>query len=144
MVAGPAGMRCPDCASLRKTALYQIPPQRIAFAVIAGLVTGLVGAFLMSSLGFFVFFIGPMYGGIVAEAVLRAAGRKRGRVLEVIGVGSIVLGAALVLVPWLGLLRGAGAEEGATLVGFSLMGLAWPLLGFGLAISACYARLKYL
>lgn len=145
MVAGPAGMRCSDCASLRKTTLYQIPPQRIALAVLAGLVTGLPGALLMTALGFFVFFVGPIYGGIVAQAVLWASGRKRGRILEVIGIGSILLGAALTLLgPLLWTVRAAGAGGGGVHLGINLIGYAWPLLGFGLAISTCYARLKYL
>ena len=135
MVPGPAGMRCPDCASLRKTALYRITPARLALAVAAGLATGTVGAFLMTSLGFFVFFLGPLYGGAVAEAVLRAAGRKRGPALEVIGVGSIVAGGLLALA----LL--SGGFHGFPLV---LVRFAWPLIGFALAVSACYARLKYL
>lgn len=144
MIPGPAGMRCPDCASLRKTALYQIAPARLALAVVAALVTGVVGAFLMTALGFFVFFVGPLYGGFVAEAVLRAAGRKRGRVLEVIGVGGIIVGALLVLLPMLFALRAVvpGAPASAMMVG-GLARLVWPLIGFGLAISACYARLKF-
>ena len=139
MVSGPAGMRCPDCASLRKTALYKIHPARLALAAVAGLVTGLVGAWLLTIVSFFVFFLGPLYGGFVAEAVLRAAGRKRGRALEIIGVGSIVLGALWVCLPrLLALLGPAGPSP------YAGLSLAWPLIGFGLAISTCYARLKSL
>jgi hypothetical protein len=157
MVAGPAGMRCPDCASLRTTALYRIAPSRLALALFAGLITGIIGAFLMSMISFFVFFVGPLYGGVVAEAVLRAAGRKRGRVLEVIGVGSIVLGALLTLgLPLLiGVLfaaHGTPAHSAplqpspgpAIGLGMGMFRIVWPLIGFGLAVSACYARLKYL
>lgn len=143
MIPGPAGMRCPDCASLRNTALYQIAPARLALAVVAALVTGILGAFLMTSLGFFVFFIGPLYGGFVAEAVLRAAGRKRGKILEIIGVGGIVAGALLVLLPLLFALRAAVPGTPSPPLMMSLASLAWPLVGFALAISACYARLKY-
>ena len=142
MVPGPAGMRCPDCAALRKTALYRIHPARLLLAALTGLVTGVLGAFLMTFTGFFVFFLGPLYGGFVAEAVLRAAGRKRGRALEVIGVGGILVGAAVTLLPpLLSLPHAAGAGPGG---GLALAGLLWPLVGFGLAVSACYARLKYL
>ncbi len=156
MVPGPAGMRCPDCASLRKTALYQIAPARLILAVLAGLITGIIGAFLMSGVSFFVFFVGPLYGGVVAEAVLRAAGRKRGRVLEVIGVGSIVLGALLALAPFLAvaLFAGHGAPAQAPaasapglpapMLGAEMTGFVIPLIGFALAVSTCYARLKYL
>ncbi len=137
MVSGPAGMRCRDCASLRTTALYQIPPWRLALATAAGLVTGIVGAYLITMIGFFgffVFFVGPIYGGIVAEAVLRSAGRKRGLALEIIAVGSIVIGAVLSIAPTL--------LHSHSLV--AIVRYAWPLVGIGLAISTCYGRLKYL
>lgn len=150
-------MRCPDCASLRGNTLYKIPPARLALAAVAGVVTGIVGAFIMAQISFFVFFIGPIYGGIVAEAVLRSAGRKRGRVLEVIGVGGIVLGAIVVCVGPLVLLAlsahaGAGAAHasptapsagGGFMAAAGLLGILWPLVGCGLGISTCYARLKY-
>ena len=138
MISSPVGMRCPDCASLRASPLYRIPPLRLLLAIVAGLVTGVVGAWLMTMLGFFVFFVGPLYGGFVAEAVLRSAGRKRGRILEVIGVGSIALGALWVCLPRLGLALHAGTASP-----FTGLSLAWPLVGFALAISACYSRLKY-
>jgi hypothetical protein len=175
MVAGPAGMRCPDCASLRKTALYQIPPHRLAFAVVAGLVTGIIGAVLMPYISFYVIFAGPIYGGVVAEAILRAAGRKRGRVLEVIGVGSIVVGALVACIGpiLMTMLFAHGVQPPphtahpvnaqptqddpdtdadttpspnigpALLFSSGLMGLPLTLLGCGLGISTCYARLKY-
>ena len=142
MIPGPAGMRCPDCSSLRKTALYQISPARLALAFVAALVSGVVGAFLMTSLGFFVFFLGPLYGGFVAEAVLRASGRKRGRVLEVLGVGGIVAGALLVLLPMFFAIRAVVPGAPSPLVMMGLTRLAWPLVGFALAIWACEARLK--
>lgn len=139
MVSSPVGMRCRDCASLRGSPLYQISPIRLMLSAIAGLITGLIGAWMMTMLGFFVFFVGPLYGGLVAEAVLRAAGRKRGQALEIIGVGSIALGALWTCLPRLMLFLHAGAT--APLSGLSL---AWPIVGFALALSACYSRLKFL
>ena len=146
-------MRCPDCASLRGSALYQVHPGRLGLAVVAGLVTGLIGAIILTVVSFFVFFIGPAYGTAVAEVVLRASGRKRGRIIETIGIGSIVFGALVVFAPRLLLLlgvgiphAGAGALPGPAgyFWGYSLFGILWPLIGFGLAISACFYRLRYL
>lgn len=148
-------MRCLDCASLRGNALYKIPPARLALAIAAGVVTGVVGAYIMAQISFFVFFIAPIYGGIVAEAVLRSAGRKRGRILEVIGIGGIVLGAILTCLGPLALVAlsaHAGAAAGAPLtepttggrvLAGGFLAIVWPLVGCGLGISTCYARLKY-
>jgi hypothetical protein len=138
MVSTPVGMRCPDCASLRSSPLYQIHPARLALSAIAGLAIGVVGGLLLPDVYFFVFFVGPAYGALVAEVVLRAAGRKRGRSLEIIGVGSIILGALLVFIPrLLPLLRHPAAMN------MDALGLLWPAVGFALAISTCYSRLKF-
>lgn len=155
MIPGPAGMRCPDCASLRGSTLYKVHPARLALAIIAGLVTGVIGAMILTAVSFFVFFIGPIYGTIVAEAVLRASGQKRGRLLETIGIGSIVIGGLVVfsriLLPMIGMANAVsqGGGPGAApplgfVLSYSLMGMVWPLIGIGLAISACFYRMRHL
>lgn len=137
MVSGPAGMRCPDCSSLRGSALYKIHPARLILTAAAALVIGILGAFVLSFVSFFVFFIGPAYGGFVAEVVLRFSGRKRGPLIEAVGVGSIVLGALIVLIPRF-------IKLPLEAIAPMLMTSIWPLLGIGLAVAACYGRLKYL
>jgi hypothetical protein len=150
MISGPAGMRCPECASLRSTALYKIHPARLALTAMAALVVGVIGAYVISSISFFVFLVGPFYGGVVAEVVLRVSGRKRGPVLEAIGIGSIVLGYLLTLMPTLIMITGSPHAVTATpaaapmMVGLGLSHTVWQLVGAALAISTCYGRLKYL
>jgi hypothetical protein len=153
MISGPAGMRCPDCASLRSTALYQIHPARLALAAVVGLAVGIFGAFACSMLNYWVIFAGPIFGGVEAEAILRASGRKRGLALEIIGVGSIVVGYLLVLLPTVIALFAphAPATPGAPQatpgldvgLAWGITGTVWHLIGAALAISACYGRLKY-
>ncbi len=138
-------MRCPDCASLRGSVLYKVEPHRLVLATIASLVAGIIGTFVLMSISFFVFFIGPAYGGIMAEIVLWCSGRKRGPAIEAIGVGGIVVGALLVMgrMFLLGLYRTlTGVPNPVDVVPFYVMGAVWPLIGVGLAISTCYYRLK--
>jgi hypothetical protein len=150
MIPGPAGMRCPECASLRSSSLYKIAPHRLLLTLIVGAVTGIGGALVLAEISWFVFIIGPMYGGFVAEVVLRAAGRKRGPIIEAIGVGSIIVGGVLVVVKaFLDMRALASVIPGAPELSGSLMTSAvtstiWPLIGVGLGASACYYRLKYL
>lgn len=147
MVSGPAGMRCPDCASLRSSALYQINPARLVLATVVGLVLGILGATIMWNLSFFVLFASPVYGAIVAEGVLRASGRKRGPIIEVIGIGSIIVGYLLVLLPTIGLFLGAAApaaQAASSALAWGIGSVVWHLLGAALAVSACYGRLKYM
>lgn len=155
MIPGPAGMRCPECASLKGSALYKVHPGRLILAIVAGLIVGVVGAMILTAIGFFVFFIGPVYGTAVAETVLRVSGRKRGRMIEAIGVGSIVVGALVTFGPLLLFSLGiVGAHAHAPAAGMSpmngfiagwgMISILWPLVGFGLAISTCFYRLRYL
>jgi hypothetical protein len=145
MIPGPAGMRCPDCASLRSTALYKIHPLRLALAVVAGLITAAIGSAILSVLTFWVIFAGPIYGGAVAEVILRASGRKRGPALEVIGVACIILAfLGHAVVPLLLIFTPVqGPARAALPMGYGVTSLLFQLLGCGLAVSACYARLKY-
>jgi hypothetical protein len=141
MIPGPVGMRCPECASLRSSSLYKIHPGRLALAAVCAMPVGILGAQLLSFTGFFVLIVGPMYGAVVAEIILRISGRKRGPALEAIGVGSIILGALITALPWL--LVTTGIATAAVPVGGMLPSL-WQLLGCALGASTCYGRLKYL
>lgn len=99
LVAGPVGMRCRDCASLRSSVLYQVKPERFALATVLGLAAGTgIGLLLQAISGvfmFFLFFVGPAIGGFLGELILRATGRKRGIKLEVLAGASVVVGAVI-------------------------------------------------
>ena len=143
-------MRCPDCASLKSSHLYQVSGGRLVLTIVLALVAGIAGAAIIDALGFFVFLIGPAYGAAVAEVVLRVSGQKRGTLIECIGVGSIVLGALIVLGDrFLGLSYASAAAQhlppGAItdILPGMVMSLEWRLLGIGLAISVCFTRLRY-
>ena len=96
MIVGPAGVRCRECASLRGSPLYQVSPARLILATLVALVVGVVGAAVLCFINFFVLFVAPVYGGVMAQAVTWASGRKRGPVLDAIAEStSIALGALL-------------------------------------------------
>ncbi len=139
-------MRCPDCSAIGATRLYQIGAGRLVLTALSTLIVALLGAVIVYSIGFFVFFLGPMYGVAVAEVALRVSGRKRGRIIEAIGVGSIVAGAVIVI--WFEILpilhlaaHGRSITGGDVLAAFG--GLAWPLIGVGLAVASCFSKLRY-
>jgi len=143
MIPGPAGTRCPDCASLRGSALFKVHPGRLALAIVVAVVLGLAGV-VVYNIPFFVFFIAPAYGAFLGDMVLRAAGRKRGRIIEVVAIGGLVLGGLVSLGPALlmAVFPAALAHSGMLL---SLAGSAiWKCVGLGLAIAACYGRVHYL
>jgi hypothetical protein len=99
LVQTPVGARCRDCADLRRPAQYTLDPLLLARAAGAALATavavGLLWAYLaprlLNLLGFFSFFAAIGYGWLVAEAMGRAARRRRGTWMRICAVASCVI-----------------------------------------------------
>ncbi|MCK9485798.1 MAG: hypothetical protein M0R73_03730 [Dehalococcoidia bacterium] len=105
MVHTPGGIRCPDCARLRRPPMYELAPLDYAKAFGVALVLapalGFVGALLIPGRGFGGFFlilalfVGSGAGTLVAEALRRATSGKRGPVMQAAAAATLV-GALLV------------------------------------------------
>lgn len=94
LVYTPVGTRCSSCAQLKALPTYQVGVRHIVLATLAGLSLALVGGVVWTFFrvgAFFLFWILPLYGLLVAEVVSRSANRKRGTVLASIAAASIVL-----------------------------------------------------
>lgn len=109
MVHTPGGIRCPDCALLRRPVMYQLAGtdyvRAIVAAVIVALPLGFVGALILppsNRANFLLLAIallaGVGAGAAIGEAMLWATRRKRGLPMQVIAVGGIVLAALLRMV----------------------------------------------
>ena len=87
----PVGYRCGDCVrgqqAMFETVLWR---DYLVAAVIALFLSGLAGVLLIS-LRWFVIFLAPMVGGVIAEVIRRAVNRRRGRYLAYAAVGAMVL-----------------------------------------------------
>lgn len=93
-VTTPVGMRCPDCAKLNKSQLFQPSVLEAIKVGLVALAAGMLGSWVfMYGLGFYTLFLSFAYGYAVGEAILRVANRKRGRKIEVIAGLAIVAGA---------------------------------------------------
>jgi uncharacterized membrane protein len=145
-VRTPVGYRCKACVSQQQqvfeTAVWY---DYLVAAVIAAPVATVAG-FLVMSLGFFVLFLAPVVGGVVAELVRVGVRRRRGRYLNLVAVGAFVLGCLPVIlspliIAGLSLLTGFGGR-GAVLGLGSLVTLIWPLVYTVIGASTLYARLR--
>ncbi len=138
MVHTPGGIRCPDCARLRRPPMYELAPSDYAKAVGVALVLaaafGFVGALLIPIRGFggffllLAFFVGSGAGAVVAEALTRVTRGKRGPVMQ--GIAAAALVGALVVRALL-----AGAPEA---IFTDIAGL----LIVGVGIVAAWGRLR--
>ena len=131
-VPGPVGMRCPGCASLRSSPLYQVSPGRFALAALAGVAAGTLAGFVLQAIGFFILFVAPLIGGLLGEVILRTTGRKRGPKLEFLAGASVVVGAGLSA-----LLTGYFSH-------FNPVSLAIFLLAVGLTAAAAVGKIRFM
>ena len=94
------GYRCPDCVREQQDKFYTGGNIDYVIAVVVALplslIAGAVFTFIIAGLGFFSwiisFFAAPATGGIIAEAVRRAVGRRRSRYLSTVVAACLVLG----------------------------------------------------
>ncbi len=89
-VRTPVGFRCPDCVRVQQDKFYTGGKLDYLIAVAVALPLSLIAAyvftFLIGNIGFLSWIIGflvaPPVGGLIAEAVWRAVGRRRSRHLN--------------------------------------------------------------
>jgi len=121
-VLTPIGYRCKDCVrnhqKVFETAEWYDYP--LAFVITA--VLSYLGSLLAAFIGFFIFFLAPVIGVIIAEAVRFAVRRKRSLRLFQLATLAAVLGSLPPLIPILVNL----------FLGSSLLGSMWNLLWQGL------------
>ena len=95
----PVGLRCRECAQLRRIPTYDLSPRHYTLALAAGLPSAIVGVILGNIFSRFLYI--PLIGGLViafavglltAEAISRATGHKRGVGLQVVAAICVVFG----------------------------------------------------
>ena len=142
MVATPVGMKCRNCATNRKSPLFQVRPERLLLAGLVSLIAG-AGAAVLGGIGFFVIIIGTAYGYFAGSVILKASGMKRGIKLEVVAGAGIVVGAiAFKLLPQIVAAR-ALAVSG---VGFGFTALLDPFfwIAVGISTACAVSKIRYL
>lgn len=92
----PVGFRCPECIREQQAVYYSATSFDYILAVVIGLILSVIAGYIMSYLGwFFAIFLGPIIGGIVAEAMRQVTRKRRGRWMPLAAAICIVLGALI-------------------------------------------------
>jgi MFS family permease len=144
-VRTPVGYRCRECVrgqqAIFETALWY----DYLIASVICLPVGALSAAILGRMGFFMFFLAPVAGGLTAELVRAAVRRRRGRYLTLVAAAAFLLGAlGSTVLPLVGILVLAGLQ-GQSLggAGVSLLGaLLFPLIYAAISASTLYARLR--
>lgn len=134
----PVGYICPDCQRGRKQRFEQVQGTDYIIAGIASLILGgIAGILPLLGSWWFLLFLSPLAGTVIAEIVWRLVGRRYGERLWWIVSAGIVIGALPVL--GLGLLQLPALLQGNLWGGAGL--LTW-IVHVVLAISTATARLR--
>lgn len=130
----PTGYRCRECVRGQQKTFETAKPYDYAVAFLVAALLGGLGAWIATFIGFFTIFLAPAAGGIIAEAVRAATGRRRSpRLFQVAAIGVAAGAAPFVILPLFFLFGGGNAG--------SLFRIIWPLLYASLATSTVYYRL---
>jgi hypothetical protein len=152
---GPVGLRCKTCGKPSRDALASLKPNQIAIGLAVAVGLGAAVGYFGAQFGFFMIVLGFFAGTIIAEALDRTIGIKRGpRILALaitgIAIGGL-LGASISLVGmWRELLAFAEAAEAGgeggypalPLDAFLLQNVPSVLISIGATIVGAYVRLR--
>ena len=137
-VLTPTGYRCKECVKGQQKIFDTARWWDYPLAFITAGVLSYFGSLVAGLFGFFVIFIAPVAGMIIAEAVRFVVRRRRSKPIPIVAVVATVLGA--LLIPLANMIF-ALLNYYVNAAG-GLMGLLWPAVYAVLAASTVYYRLK--
>jgi len=144
-VRTPVGYRCKTCVRSQQAVFYTASPADYVVAAVITIPLAAIGQLIGPLLGFFALFAGPIVGGLIAELVWRANGKRRGQYTWLVVAGCMIVASLPILVSPI-LLRALFIRSGG---GFSqagvygLMSLLWPVIYLVLAVGSAIARLRF-
>lgn len=142
-VQGPVGFRCRECGRVANDPLTSFTPRQLVLGLGVSTAAGAVAGFVGAYIGFFSIVIGYFAGRIVADAVTRVIGYKRGPVMLVILFGGILVGSALgFALQYASVFAQIPAEYEISLSEWLLSVLPMALVGAGAACFGAYQRLR--
>jgi hypothetical protein len=132
------GYRCKECVHSQQKIFDTAQSVDFVLAVVISAALSFGGSLIAPSLGFFVIFLAPIAGVIIAEAVRWAIRKRRSKLLFQIAAGSAFAGALprLFFPIVLMLLSGGAGGIGG------LLSLLWPGVYAFLVASTVYYRLS--
>ena len=144
VVQTPVGFRCKQCVKGQQAVFYSATSLDYVIAVVIGLVASIIAAFIISAVGIFItLFLAPAVGGVIAEVVRWATGRRRGRRMWLVVSACIVVGALVAaLGSMLPLLFVPEARATLLAAPLALIFRIDLILYVVLAIGVVYARLR--
>ena len=133
-VLTPTGYRCVECVRGQQKIFNTARPLDYILAVVVAFGLSFLGSFIARFLGFFIFFVAPIAGIVIAEAVRLVVSRRRSKLLWQLATTAAVLGS--LILPGMALLSMLAFGR------FSLFALLWPLVYTLMVASTVFYRLS--
>ena len=89
-VRTPVGYRCKSCVKEQQDIFFNATPVDYVVAAVVASVLSMIAAFIVPALGFLAIFGGPVAGTVIAEAVFRATGKRRGRYTWIVVIACMI------------------------------------------------------
>lgn len=137
---GPVGFRCRECGKPARDPLTSIRPGQLAIGLGISILGGLIVGAIAGRIGFFGLLLAWFGGGLIADAVIRVVGYKRGPKLIAMLFGGILLGAAAAFVGEASVFAG---QFGASLMGYVYAQGPWAALAAGVACFGAWSRFRF-
>jgi len=142
MIFTPVGVRCRDCAQLRRPPQYTLPPRLYLRLVPGALALALVVGFLLSLVPAITFLGGIVVGLAIGYGLQRLSGYKQGREIQIIAALAVIV--AVLSSPVFAIVRRFGlAELGpAIVVALSPQELVVNIITIAIGIYLAVTRLR--
>jgi hypothetical protein len=137
-VLTPTGYRCKECVRGQQKRFETLRWWDYPVTVLVAGGLGVLGSLISNMLGFFILFVAPFAGMLIAEAVRLVVRKRRGKWLPLLAAGAALVGtliSPLYLAIFTFLARYSSGLG-------SLYGLLWPALFGILCASTVFYRLK--
>jgi len=144
LVQTPTGAKCRSCGT---SPLFHLSTSGAIAVVLAGILLGAGAGWGVEFVGYMSLLLGLAYGTLSGEVVLRASRHKRGLLLELTAVISILLGAIAgrTLVAWLVVAAPGGPTPpaGAFQTLIELVSSPAKIIGLGSVMVGLLGRIRY-
>jgi len=149
---GPVGLRCKTCGKLARDALASLRPSQVAIGLLVAAGLSAVVGYFGAQFGWFMIVVGFFAGSVIAEALDRTIGIKRGpRILAIAVTGILVgglIGSSFSMIGMWREMEGYAAAAGAQdfpvlpLDAFLLQNVPNVLITLAATVVGAYARLR--
>ena len=140
---GPVGFRCRECGRPARDPLTWVRPSQLAIGLGISVLGGIVVGLISGRIGLFGLLIAWFVGGVIADAVIRFIGFKRGpRILAAL-FGGILLGTALVFVGEALAFAGSLGADASFVFGYVYSQGPWAALAAGIACFGAWSRFRF-